>query len=282
MSNIKLCAFADEAGDALSEQIKAMQENAIELLELRSIDNKNVTKFTNDEVKEYKKQLDDAGIKVWSIGSPIGKVQITDDFNIDLDLCKRTVEIADMFEAKSIRMFSFYGTNGSAEYKDTVMERLAMYVETTKGTDVTLCHENEKGIYGDVASRCLEIHQNVPELKCVFDPANYVQCGQDTLEAWDMLEPYVFYGHIKDSLADGNIVPPGKGIGHIAEYLPKFAAKGCKVLTLEPHLALFSSLKSLETPGEESKVGLYHFETKREAFDCAVNSLKNIIKEIKI
>ena len=85
MADIKLCAFADEAGDSLADQIKAMQENGIGLLELRTIDKKNVTKFTNDEVKEYKKQLDDAGIKVWSIGSPIGKVQITADFNIDLD-----------------------------------------------------------------------------------------------------------------------------------------------------------------------------------------------------
>ena len=86
MADIKLCAFADEAGDSLADQIKAMQENGIGLLELRSIDKKNVTKFTNEEVKEYKKQLDDAGIGVWSIGSPIGKVKIEDDFNIDLDL----------------------------------------------------------------------------------------------------------------------------------------------------------------------------------------------------
>ena len=280
MADIKLCAFADEAGDSLADQIKAMQENGIGLLELRSIDKLNVTKFTNEQVKEYKKQLDDAGIGVWSIGSPIGKVKIEDDFNIDLDLCKRTIEIANMFEAKSLRMFSFYGTNGEEKYRDTVMERLAKYVEAAKGSGVTLCHENEKGIYGDIAVRCLEIHKNIPELKCVFDPANFVQCGQDTLEAWEMLEPYVFYGHIKDSLADGSIVPPGKGIGHLREYLPKFVAKGCQVLTLEPHLKVFSALKDLEAPGDESKIGMYKFESKREAFDCAVNSLKEIIKEI--
>ena len=280
MADIKLCAFADEAGDSLAEQIKAMQENGIGLLELRSIDKINVTKFTNEQVKEYKKQLDDAGIGVWSIGSPIGKVKIEDDFNIDLDLCKRTIEIANMFEAKSLRMFSFYGTSGEEKYRDTVMERLAKYVEAARGSGVTLCHENEKGIYGDIAVRCLEIHKNIPELKCVFDPANFVQCGQDTLEAWEMLEPYVFYGHIKDSLADGSIVPPGKGIGHLREYLPKFVAKGCQVLTLEPHLKVFSALKDLEAPGDESKIGMYKFESKREAFDCAVNSLKEIIKEI--
>ena len=280
MADIKLCAFADEAGDSLADQIKAMQENGIGLLELRSIDKVNVTKFTNEQIKEYKKQLDDAGIGVWAIGSPIGKVKIEDDFNIDLDLCKRTIEIANMFEAKSLRMFSFYGTNGDAKYTDLVMERLAKYVEAARGSGVTLCHENEKGIYGDIAARCLEIHKNIPELKCVFDPANYVQCGQDTLEAWEMLEPYVFYGHIKDSLADGSIVPPGKGIGHLREYLPKFVAKGGQVLTLEPHLKVFSALKDLEAPGDESKIGMYKFESKREAFDCAVNSLKEIIKEI--
>ena len=280
MAEIKLCAFADEAGDSLPEQIAALKENGIGLLEVRAIDKKNVTKFTDAEIKEYKKMLDDNGIGVWSIGSPIGKVKIADDFNIDLDLCKRTVEIAEMFGAKSIRMFSFYGTEGKEEYKDLVMERLTKYTETTKGTDVTLCHENEKGIYGDIAKRCLEIHQAVPALKCVFDPANFVQCGQDTLEAWEMLEPYVFYGHIKDSLKDGSIVPPGKGEGHIAEYLPRFKAKGCQVLTLEPHLAIFSALKSLEAPGDESKIGLYKFDTKREAFDYAVNALKDIIKEI--
>ena len=280
MADIRLCAFADEAADSLAGQIKALRENGIGFLELRTIDKKNVTKFTDEEVKEYKKQLDDAGIKVWSIGSPIGKVKITDDFNVDLDLCKRTIEIANMFDAKSLRMFSFYGTNGEAQYRDEVMERLSKYVEAARGSGVTLCHENEKGIYGDIAVRCREIHETLPELKCVFDPANFVQSGQDTLEAWAMLEPYVFYGHIKDSLADGSIVPPGKGIGHIPEYLPKFVAKGCDVLTLEPHLTVFSALKSLEEEGEESKVGLYKFASKREAFDCAVNSLKDIIKEI--
>lgn len=280
MAEIKLCAFADEAGDTLPEQIAALRENGIGLLELRAIDKVNVSNFTDAQIKEYKKMLDDAGIGVWAIGSPIGKVQIEDDFTVDLDRCKRTVEIAEAFGAKAIRMFSFYGTEGKAEYRDTVLERLAQYVETTKGTDVVLCHENEKGIYGDTAARCLEIHEAIPALKCVFDPANYVQVAQDTMEAWNMLEKHVFYGHIKDSLADGSIVPPGKGDGRIPEYLPKFKAKGCEVLTLEPHLAVFSALADIEQKGDESKIGLYKFDSSREAFDFAVNSLKDILKNI--
>ena len=280
MADIKLCAFADEADSALSGQITAMLENGIEYLEMRGVDGKNVAKLTIDEAKAAKASLDAAGLKVWSIGSPIGKVKITDDFEKDLNSFKHILEIADVTGAKCIRLFSFFGTEGKPEYRDEVLRRLSLYVEAAKGSGVVLCHENEKGIYGDMAARCLDIHKSIPELKCVFDPANYVQCGQDIKEAWEMLEPYVYYGHIKDALADGSVVPPGQGIGCIPWYLPRFAAKGCQVLTLEPHLTVFKGLQDLEAEGERSEIGKYQFSSKREAFDFAVNSLKNIIKEM--
>ena len=280
MAEIKLCAFADEAGDSLAEQIAMMKDNGIELLELRAIDKKNVSKFTNEEVREYKKQLDDAGIKVWAIGSPIGKVKIEDDFNVDLDLCKRVLEIGEMFGAKKLRMFSFYGTEGKPEYRETVIDRLGRYLEAARGSGIRLCHENEKGIYGDTAARCLELLRALPELRAVYDPANFVQCGEDTVAAFDLLAPYIDYGHVKDSLADNSIVPPGTGIGKIPEYFARVRAIGGEVLTLEPHLAEFSSLADIEQEGDESKVGLYEFANPREAFDYAVTCVKKMLKEI--
>lgn len=95
------------------------------------------------------------------------------------------------------------------------MERLERFLEASAGSGVTLCHENEKGIYGDTAARCADIHQTLPAFKAVFDPANFIQCGQDTAEAWERLSPYVEYLHIKDALSDGTVVPAGKGIGRI-------------------------------------------------------------------
>ena len=280
MSKIKLSAFADEASVDLNGQILAMKENGIQYLEMRGVDEINVSKLTLDQAKEAKKCLDDNGLSVWSIGSPIGKIKITDDFAPELDLFKHVLEIANVTEAKCIRMFSFYGTEGKAEWRDEVFERLSKYVDAAKGSGVVLCHENEKGIYGDIPERCLEIHKQFSDIKSVFDPANFVQCNVNTLEAWDLLAPYVYYGHIKDADVDGNIVPPGEGIGHIAEYLPKFVAKGCSVLTLEPHLAEFAGLSDLEEEGDKSKVGGLKFANNREAFDYAANALKNIIKGV--
>ncbi len=282
MIDVKLCAFADEAADDLAGQIDMMKNGGIEYLEMRAVDKKNVSLFSDEEAREYRKRLDDAGIKVWSLGSPIGKVEITAPFSEEIDRLKRTLEIADITGAKRIRMFSFYGTNGEAAYRDEVMERLSRFADAAKGSGVVLCHENEKGIYGDSADHCLDIYKSVPEIRGVFDPANFVQVGEDTLRAWDMLADYIDYGHIKDSLADGSIVPPGKGIGHIAEYLPKFFAKGLQVLTLEPHLMEFASLAAIERAGEESKVGLYHFDSRRQAFDYAIAALKEIIGGIEV
>ena len=282
MAKFVISAFADEADKNLAGQIEALKKAGIGCIELRGVNGKNVKDLTVEEAKEVRAQLNNEGIRVSSMGSPFGKIGVNDDFEPHFAEFKHALELCKVLGCEYMRMFSFFYPKDEdpAKYRDVVIERLTRMLDAAEEAGILLCHENEKGIYGDVASRCLEIHKAVPEIKCVFDPANYVQAAQNTLEAWEMLEPYVFYGHIKDSLADGSIVPPGKGEGHIPEYLPKFKAKGCEVLTLEPHLAVFSALADIEQKGDESKIGLYKFTTAREAFDFAVNSLKDIIKTI--
>ena len=117
----------------------------------------------------------------------------------------------------------------------------------------------------------------------MFDPANFVQCKEDTLRAWDMLAPYVYYGHIKDARADGVVVPPGKGEGQLAGYLPHFFADGPEVLTLEPHLADFVGLAGLEEDGDRSAVGqVMRFPDNRAAFDYAADCLRGILSDINV
>lgn len=94
------------------------------------------------------------------------------------------------------------------------------------GSGVKLCHENEKGIYGDIAARCDDILRSVPELGAIFDPANFIQCGQDTLQAWKLLGDRIDYFHVKDCVEGGKVVPCGKGIGHVPEILRAFLANG--------------------------------------------------------
>lgn len=272
--NKKLAAFADEADGQIDGQIKAMTENGISYLEIRGVDGQNIADISISKAKEVLQKLKDNDLKVWSLGSPFGKIGINDDFESHLDKFKKGLEIAHTLEAKNIRLFSFYVPSSETEkYKDKVFAQLQKFVDAAKGSNITLCHENEKGIYGDIAVRCEEIHKNVPELKAIFDPANFIQSGQNTTEAWEKLSPYVEYMHIKDALENGHVVPAGKGIGNLPYLLSKY--KG-EVLTLEPHLSVFSGFEKLEG-NQKTQIDEYSYPSSRAAFDAAVNALKELL-----
>ena len=271
----KLAAFAEEADSSISGQIAAMSDNGIDFLEIRGVDGQNIADISTEKAKEVRRQLDDSGIGVWSLGSPFGKIGISGDFTAHLDKFKHGLELAEILGARNIRLFSFYVPSGDEErYRDEVMERLGKFCEAAKQSGIQLCHENEKGIYGDNAERCAEIHRAFPEICAVFDPANFVQCGQDTIEAWNMLSGYVEYLHIKDALPDGSVVPAGKGAGNLRYILENYRGS---VLTVEPHLSVFEGFDRLES-SEKTKMG-YCYLNSRAAFDAAVNALKELIKE---
>ncbi len=279
MADFIINAFADESSPELLGQIEALKRNGLQGLEIRNVAGKNIADIPMDEIKEIGKTVEDNGFNVWSIGSRLGKIMITDDFAPHLDEFKRTIEIAHILKADYIRLFSFYMPKDEdpTPYRDEVFERMAKFLEVSKGSGVKLCHENEKGIYGDIAPRCLEIHKAMPEFGCIFDPANYIQCEQDTLEAWDMLKDYVTYMHIKDCLADGKVVPAGKGVGNLPKILEMYKAQGGKGVTLEPHLSIFKGLAGLEREGEKSQIGAFQYASKEEAFDAAVAALREFI-----
>ncbi len=269
----KLAAFADEADGSLDGQIKAMTENGIGYLEIRGVDGQNISDISAEKARDIRTRLESSGLSVWSLGSPYGKIGIKDDFAAHLDKFRHGLELADILGAKHIRLFSFYVPSSEKEQcKDEVLERLGRFCEAAKGSGIMLCHENEKGIYGDNAVRCVEIHKAFPQIRAVFDPANFIQCGQDTVEAWELLSDYVEYMHIKDALADGSVVPAGKGSGNIPYILERY--KG-EVLTIEPHLSVFDGFDKLEA-SEKSKMN-YCYPSARAAFDAAVNSLKELI-----
>lgn len=276
--NLTLAAFADEAGRSLDSQINALKRNQIDRLEIRFVDANNIADITAAQAREIHDKLASKGISVWSIGSPFGKINIKDDFDSHLDSFRRCIENAYILKANCIRLFSFYGVTTNAE-RDVAMERLTAFVDAAKGSHIVLCHENEKGVYGDNAKRCLEILREIPTLKAVFDPANFVQCGQEIKEAWSLLKEYTYYLHIKDALASGKIVPAGDGIGELPYLVREFAKQGGGVMTLEPHLKIFEGLSSLETE-EKTFIDHFTYPDNDTAFDAACNAIKQVVTAI--
>lgn len=287
MAEFLLSAFADEGGKTIEEQIKALKNNKLTHIEPRGINGVNISDYTPEMAKELRKILDENGIGVSAIGSPFGKINITDDFEPHFEKFKKTVENACILGTQNIRMFSFYFENGAdfSQYRDEVMERLTMFCDYSLASGIWCCHENEKGIYGDNAERCLDILKTLEgKIKGVFDPANFIQCGVEILPAYEMLKDYIEYLHIKDArMSDGFVVPCGCGDGCIPELLARFKQKtGKRFLTLEPHLMVFDGLKDLEQEGGTADVlkDDYRYASNEEAFAAASDALHSILAKI--
>ena len=89
----RISCFADEISADLNEQIEVLVKNNIKYIELRSVWEKNVLDLSDEEIATVKEQFLKHGIRISSIGSPIGKVNITDDFDAHLDKFRRAYRL---------------------------------------------------------------------------------------------------------------------------------------------------------------------------------------------
>lgn len=280
MANLILSAFADEHSNAFENQVKYLANNNVDYIELRFVDGKNVSELTDNEITSAIRMLNEYGVGVSAIGSPLGKINVADDFCAHLDKTKRVCEIANKFGTKNIRMFSFYMPEGTTRdmCKNEITDRIGKMLDVSDEFGTTLCHENEAKIYGESPENCLELINSFNgRLKAVFDMGNFVLDGYNPFEAYNLLKNHIEYFHIKDALKKGAIVPPGKGEAQIQQILDAYKCEFSKdtFVTLEPHLQTFDGLNQLVGKVFDNP---YKFETKEIAFDTALKSIKEILK----
>lgn len=286
---IVISGFADEIDPQLDVQLKVVRELGMEYICLRAADGKGVAEYTVDEVKEsILPRLNAAGVKVSSLGSPIGKIDIDDDeaYETQLKQLDTLCQICNLLECKYIRMFSFWMKEKNPDdWKDEVLKKLKGFADVAAKYGVILIHENEKDIYGDIGRRCKVILDELasPNFKAAFDFANFVQCGEDTAECWEMLKEHVVYIHIKDAVSGKNEnVLCGTGDGKIPELLKKAITEdGYEgFLTLEPHLVLFATLQSLEIVDATKVISENKAKDGAEGYTMQYNALCEILKNI--
>lgn len=283
MGRFTLSAFADEIDPDLTVQMDVLDKHDIHYIEMRGVNGKNIVEYSLNEVKDIKEKLDKRGFRISAVGSPIGKIMIEDDFEPHLKLFKHTLDIAKILGTKYIRMFSFYIPSGevASKYRDKVLKRWEHFVDATKNTEIVLLHENEKGIYGDTAERCLDLLESLgsERVKAIFDPANFIQCDVETYPyAFELLKDHIEYMHIKDArFIDREVVPSGEGDGKVKEILTELDNMGFEgFLSIEPHLSNFVGFANLQ----KDDVGGDMPNGGEKAFAIAANALKRIISSI--
>lgn len=281
MANFIFSGFADEISDIFDEQLDSLKKLGINYIELRGVDGKNFTLLSDDEIMVVKEKLTKANIKLSALGSPVGKFTLGDDFEEHLKLFDRVMDIGDMLECKTIRMFSFYPRENSnyLEFENEVFEKIEILLSKAEKRGFILCHENEKDIYGDSQEHVLKLlmHFN-GRLKAVLDCGNFVFSGFSAKDCFDNLAPFIHYMHIKDCDTDGTIVPALKGNAFLSENLKSAndIIKGDFIITLEPHLMMFTGLSGLSKLDDIKHK--YSFSNSFEPFELTYKTIKNLIE----
>ncbi|MEX0654578.1 MAG: sugar phosphate isomerase/epimerase [Phycisphaeraceae bacterium] len=279
-----ISAFADEAGGSCDEQINALQRANMTFIDLRSIDGHNITDLPEDLARQVKQKLDAAGITVQMFGSPIGKIDITDDLDLDLSKLRHLATMRDIFGCNAVRMFSYYNKTGlgHADWQQQTLDRLRKLIDVADELDLVLYHENESDIFGDKSDDVLTIAElRGPRLKLIYDFANYIRTGEAGWDTWQKCKAVTDCFHFKDQRKNGEHMPMGQGETDARAILADAAKAGWSgPCTVEPHLTHSTAVLATHSTGTGAQA-LADMPTA-ETFHIAATEATSLLDELNI
>jgi sugar phosphate isomerase/epimerase len=238
-----LSGFGDEIDDDPRVQIAVLKALGANHIEVRSAWGVNVVDLDDDRLESLRILLLQQRMSVSAVASPIGKVDVALDADLEVQRLRRVIRVAHALSSPNIRVFSFFRADGVpvGSIRDDVLVRMRLLAHEAEKERVTLLHENEKAIYGDVPERILDLVESVGSsaLRLAWDNANFVQVGVAPFtDGYAMLRPYLDYLQVKDAVAaTGHVVPVGGGDGQLFETLSALRDDGyAGFASLEPHL----------------------------------------------
>jgi sugar phosphate isomerase/epimerase len=241
--------ISDEAGKSIEKQIQAHDELGWEHLELRLVDEVNITSVSDAAFDAVVTKLEAAGKRVSCFGSAIANWArpITSSPQIDIDDLARAIPRMHRLNVPFIRVMSYPNDPedpiDEPAWRDESIARMKRLARMAEDGGVTLVHENCSGWGGLSAenSNILLGEVNSPALKVVFDTGNPVTYGQDTWEYYQAVYDDIVYVHIKDAVRENGedrYTYCGDGQGYVREVVGDLLDKGYDGgFSIEPHLA---------------------------------------------
>jgi len=249
--------FADEAAQSLAGQLQATKALGWSNIESRSIDGVNIHDLTEERFNQVADAFDEAGIHVNCFGSTICNwaKKVTDDFDITLQEVNRAIPRMQRLGTKLIRIMSYARMDDREPCDQLQEERFRRLHEVTRrflDAGIQPVHENCMNYGGMGWPFTLELLENVPGLKLVFDTGNCVGNDdkskpkpypkQSSWEFYDHVKEAVAYIHIKDGHFDHNrqalvCTWPGDGDGDVKRILQDAFSRGYDGgISIEPHM----------------------------------------------
>jgi len=222
---IPIAAITDEFSSDLEIALRAMLEIGMTAAELRVVGGKNIMDLSDAELGRAREIVAGLGFSVISIASPLLKCVLPNSAEVDQrfqqdvfaakysfedqpKLAERAFAIAKRFEAKIVRVFSFWRTVQPEKCLDAVVKTLGELAESAARHGLIIGLENEHACNIATASETARVLEMVkhPNLMMVWDPANAYVAGEDPFPGGYGLLPAnrIVHVHAKDCHLEGH------------------------------------------------------------------------------
>ena len=279
MSELKLSMITDEMTQNLEEAIAFAVEHGMQGVELRSVDDTTIGNIPNEKLHEYKKLLNEAGLQVVSLASPLCKCVLKEE-NLPAEEARleRLLEACEILGAPSIRAFAFV-TEGEKPSVETLAKVLMPFVEKAWAKGIKLCFEADPSVNTTNHAQLSALLNliNHPGAGAIFDPGNDIwDCENEVPypDGFEAIANRVFHVHVKDAVKTEthiDAVCPGTGAVDypgLMKALKKMGYQG--FFSMEPHYRVAAQLseEQLQRPGGDafSQGGLQAMEESTQAF----------------
>ena len=247
-----LTGFADEVSSNIEDQIRVTKELGWNAIEARSIGKSNIHDISDADFENVCKVLLDNRIHINCFGSTIANwsKKISDPFEISLQEVERTISRMQHLNVKLVRIMSYARCPGNEQYAEERFRRLKVICDKFLDAGITPLHENCMNYGGMSWMHTVELINNIPGMRLVFDTGNPViskdyskteERKQDSLEFFKKIHEHVEHIHIKDAFLDRDkecFVFPGEGDAKIVDILKELKHMNYNGgISIEPHMA---------------------------------------------
>jgi sugar phosphate isomerase/epimerase len=222
---LPIAAITDEFSPNLVRTLSYLREIGMTGAELRVVNGKNIMDLNDEELLRARDLLTEAGLTVVSIASPLLKCVLPNAPDVDSRfqhdifaskhtfadqprLAERAFQIAKLFGARIVRVFSYWRTVRPDECFEAIAAALTGVAEKAAAADLIVGLENEHACNIGTAAESAKILAAVthPNLKLVWDPANTMVAGENPFPHGYRLLPKdrIAHVHAKDCHMEGD------------------------------------------------------------------------------
>lgn len=281
----KLGVITDEVDPDLSVVLsKFYPQYGLRWAELRNVKLRGRSRYlykaaTPDEIKQIKKQLDDAGVKLSVLDTGIYKIALPGttplgenaadlnpekaEYGVQLDDLKRAGDAAHALGTNKVRIFTFKRVADPNAIFDRIVDNLHKAITVAKEHDLILLIENEFDCNIGTGTESARLFKAIPDRTLMhnWDPGNCFEAGEQPFpKAWDQLDhSRIAHMHLKDARGK-KWMPIGSGdIDFVGQ---------------------FQALKKMNYDGTMS-LETHYRNAQRDPYTSSVESMNGLVKILR-